>query len=855
MSDINGASRQPLGAIDNFPITVNGITIPADIDITDARTYQIVVGMDWLNKIQAKIDLKTKTMNFEWNGQKGLVKVKFIFGQGYDTPEDTSDESDDSDDESSDNEELEVEEQNLAQQSFLMWQDDWTTVKPKKKNVTFNDEEAIHIILEEEWTPVQNQERTLTSLYTGDIPLSVIKSVCRHRNVQCYQEGAKVQNRKITWEHYTEMNEKFLNTSHTPYLRDWKGPERKCWCNKSLLGYSSKCWKCHDDLAYWSAIALVKPYRVETKTENDWAEEVEKEIFTQTRVNLKSNTFDEAKIMIKPETQITQCNECQYYFDEYFGRAYYDMFGIQKMACSECMTTKHLNLPACSYCGERDEARNMYITGSYNKRYFCDYEEQCIYWFNNGGWQRNQGTIKKLRDRGLIASVYEACNEIGRAIMSCYIFREEVTEDLIKYTGPEEASATQIFNNIYQQISPARRLQLIRLEQINVKLCEECLIPCENKKCDECMNPPLETIEEEEDTTPVQKLDKGKQVIRDQVDEDTDSLNKIVDQTGEILDILKEVVNQIKVKKENQLMDQIDELLEHYYTLDVSAKTKEVKDSNLMIKVYNEDNKGAIPERKHKTDAGFDVRYTGKESLIIPPHQLAIIDLHITIEIPPGTVCQLMTRSSLAKKQIEVKAGTIDSGYTGNIGVLLYNNSDEPYTVEPQQRIAQAVFLQLAPIEKLIPVQTREELGSTDRNNQGFGSTGLLADTTSQILPQEFEDPEDDSYFLNQEKEKELIPQRELTPEQQLRLDQLLDKYSDIFASELTELGRTNISKHAIDTRDAMPIKQHPYRASIPDQEFIRDEIGRMLEAGIIQRSNSPWASPVVIALKKNGKK
>ena len=124
MSDINGASRQPLGAIDNFPITVNGITIPADIDITDARTYQIVVGMDWLNKIQAKIDLKTKTMNFEWNGQKGIAKVKFIFSQGYDTPEDTSDESDDSDDESSDNEELEIEEQKLAQQTFLMFQDD-----------------------------------------------------------------------------------------------------------------------------------------------------------------------------------------------------------------------------------------------------------------------------------------------------------------------------------------------------------------------------------------------------------------------------------------------------------------------------------------------------------------------------------------------------------------------------------------------------------------------------------------------------------------------------------------------------------------------------------------------------------
>ena len=96
--------------------------------------------------------------------------------------------------------------------------------------------------------------------------------------------------------------------------------------------------------------------------------------------------------MIKPETQITQCNECQYYFDSYFGSAYYNIFGIQNTACSEYMTTKQLNLPVCSYYGECDEAKNMYITGSYNKRYFCDYEEQCIYWFNN----EDGNAIKKL---------------------------------------------------------------------------------------------------------------------------------------------------------------------------------------------------------------------------------------------------------------------------------------------------------------------------------------------------------------------------------------------------------------------------------------------------------------------------
>ena len=65
MSDINGESKQPLGAIDNFPVTIAGIVIPADVDITEARTYSVVVGMDWLNKIKAKLDLHSRTMSFD----------------------------------------------------------------------------------------------------------------------------------------------------------------------------------------------------------------------------------------------------------------------------------------------------------------------------------------------------------------------------------------------------------------------------------------------------------------------------------------------------------------------------------------------------------------------------------------------------------------------------------------------------------------------------------------------------------------------------------------------------------------------------------------------------------------------
>ena len=132
------------------------------------------------------------------------------------------------------------------------------------------------------------------------------------------------------------------------------------------------------------------------------------------------------------------------------------MNGEKSQACDGCIIEKHLNLPACSYCRDRDEARNMYITGSYEKRYFCTYEHQCVFWFNRGGWRKNAGTIRKLRERSLLLDVYSTCNEIGKAILSRYIQEEDIVNEIgyIEYNGSEEVSATEIFHSIYQQITP-----------------------------------------------------------------------------------------------------------------------------------------------------------------------------------------------------------------------------------------------------------------------------------------------------------------------------------------------------------------------------------------------------------------
>ena len=126
----------------------------------------------------------------------------------------------------------------------------------------------------------------------------------------------------------------------------------------------------------------------------------------------------------------------------------------------------------------------------------------------------------------------------------------------------------------------------------------------------------------------------------------------------------------------------------------------------IQIKVFTNNGKGKIPERAHETDAGFDMRYPGKEILNILPNDAAFINTHIAMEIPVGSYCQLKSRSSLAKKGIEVKAGTLDAGYTGDIGIYLFNNSNTTQQIQPNERIAQAIFLPLINISNLKKVNT-----------------------------------------------------------------------------------------------------------------------------------------------------
>ncbi|KAG9288351.1 hypothetical protein G9A89_021382 [Geosiphon pyriformis] len=142
----------------------------------------------------------------------------------------------------------------------------------------------------------------------------------------------------------------------------------------------------------------------------------------------------------------------------------------------------------------------------------------------------------------------------------------------------------------------------------------------------------------------------------------------------------------------------------------------------LELKWFSNNDEGIIPECVHDTDVRFDLRYPEKEAIKLEPHLRTCIDLKIALEIPATTMVQLASRNSLAKREINIRGGIIDAGYVGNIIAILQNDSEKAYIIEPNEKIAQTIFLLLIKIAQLVSVGNREELGITAKGIQGFGS-------------------------------------------------------------------------------------------------------------------------------------
>lgn len=126
-----------------------------------------------------------------------------------------------------------------------------------------------------------------------------------------------------------------------------------------------------------------------------------------------------------------------------------------------------------------------------------------------------------------------------------------------------------------------------------------------------------------------------------------------------------------------------------------------------------------LPTRGSDFAAGLDL-YTPRD-FVIPAHERLLVPLDIAIQLPKNTFGHVLPRSGLAvKKAIHVGAGVIDEDYRGNVGVLLFNLSNETVTFSKGDRIAQLVVKPYVSVQ----VENVDELDESERNHGGFGSSG-----------------------------------------------------------------------------------------------------------------------------------
>jgi len=147
--------------------------------------------------------------------------------------------------------------------------------------------------------------------------------------------------------------------------------------------------------------------------------------------------------------------------------------------------------------------------------------------------------------------------------------------------------------------------------------------------------------------------------------------------------------------------------------------------SSVELKFINE-SENVNPEYAYKSDSGFDLR--ASEDVWVFPNSRALVPTGLKFNIPDGYEIQVRSKSGLALNQglfVLNSPGTVDSGYLGEVKVIIFNTTTEKVKIVKGQKVAQAV---LCPVVggKWVNLIRVEKIEDKDRNNNGFGSTNLF---------------------------------------------------------------------------------------------------------------------------------
>ncbi len=195
--------------------------------------------------------------------------------------------------------------------------------------------------------------------------------------------------------------------------------------------------------------------------------------------------------------------------------------------------------------------------------------------------------------------------------------------------------------------------------------------------------------------------------------------------TKELLSMIESFQNLSKEMdgSEDLELNQYVEELKKVYDLD--EKSTETYEYKVTTKFINNSN-NEDPTYAKEGDSGFDLRAFIDEPVTLKPLERKLIPTGLKFELSPNTELQVRPRSGMALKHgISVlnTPGTVDEGYRGDVGIIAVNLSNEDYTIQPGERIAQAVIMNVVG-HRLSNLEKVENLTETERGDTGYGSSG-----------------------------------------------------------------------------------------------------------------------------------
>ena len=206
---------------------------------------------------------------------------------------------------------------------------------------------------------------------------------------------------------------------------------------------------------------------------------------------------------------------------------------------------------------------------------------------------------------------------------------------------------------------------------------------------------------------------------------------------------------------------------------------------------------------------------------LVPPRSEAIVWGQVQSGWGDYAEGMLEPSSSIAKQSDILVARVVCSVQHGKLPVRVINVTNDSLPLKRGMKVG-TLFTDI-------------DVGEETTVQGGEGET-LLPPWTAETLMRQFD-----------------VGEKGFAPDEVTAIKQSLNKYRDVFSRGETDLGRTHLTSHKIDTGDAQPIKMHPRRVPLHLQQEVTNNLTQMLANGIISPSCSPWAAPVVLVKKKGG--